>query len=169
MSNNVLRKVFGFAPILRREIMPFGTVCISCKRELATELDHILSLDFHNHAEKIGVVMNHSENALPLCGKCHNSKNKSESFLDLEDVKGITAHWSRWYRVAFTPKGKRRTFRKATKEKTKTTIARIHRARCLIRKLKIQKKSAATPEIRESIERTIFRKHQLIAKIRREN
>jgi len=157
MSRKASRKIHGFSDAQKRELLALTPFCIKCKKEKATEADHILSLDFIRWARLFHVTTNSLSNGNGLCGKCHSLKNQAENKIDPADPIEVANHYFKWYGIAFTPGGKRRTMMEKTVSKNATFARKIHRAKSKAR----QAKAAGNLE-------RVKHYHRLAAKIRRQ-
>jgi hypothetical protein len=88
----------AFPASVRKAVLNARTICVCCKTEPATELDHIQALDLGGSSVE--------DNAMPLCGRCHWEKNIAEQHL--EGIADARKHIAKFLAMAFTPKGKRR-------------------------------------------------------------
>ena len=89
-----------FSQAIKRAILGGGKFCVCCKRERATQVDHIHALQFGGSSD--------IDNATALCGRCHFDKTRAEAAADTaahllesgadinaENNQGVTPlHWA---------------------------------------------------------------------------
>ena len=90
-----------FSQAIKRAIIGGGKFCVCCKRERATQVDHIHALQFGGSSD--------IDNATALCGRCHFEKSRAEANADTaQQVERIVR---KFQKLTFTPGGKRRTIK----------------------------------------------------------
>ena len=60
-----------FTASIKSAIIGGGKFCVCCKRERATQVDHIHALQFGGSSD--------IDNATALCGRCHFEKSRAEA------------------------------------------------------------------------------------------
>lgn len=146
MSEQAKRTAFNFPASVRNAVAIHGTICPVCKTEPATELDHIIPINWATWAADYSIDMRAAENASWICGRCHFEKSRRENKIsaalsaspcDVYKVLGqLHKHIKKYLALTFTPKGKRRAVSKRTIEKRIKDIRKIHKASMMRRKAK---------------------------------
>ena len=90
-----------FSQAIKRAIIGGGKFCVCCKRERATQVDHIHALQFGGSSD--------IDNATALCGRCHFEKSRAEA--NANTAQQVERIIKRFQKLTFTPGGKRRTIK----------------------------------------------------------
>lgn len=108
-----------FTAAIKRQILGTGNFCICCKREAATQVDHIHALQFGGSSD--------IDNAAGLCGRCHFEKSRAEAAANTaSEIERIIR---RFQKLAFTAGGKRRTIKPARDSEAAKWARKIGRAK----------------------------------------
>ena len=90
-----------FTASIKSAIIGGGKFCVCCKRERATQVDHIHALQFGGSSD--------IDNATALCGRCHFEKSRAEA--KVQNAEQAARIIKRFQKLTFTPGGKRRTIK----------------------------------------------------------
>ena len=90
-----------FSQSVKSAILGGGKFCVCCKRERATQVDHIHALQFGGSSD--------IDNATALCGRCHFEKSRAEA--NANTAAQVERIIKRFQKLTFTPGGKRRTIK----------------------------------------------------------
>ena len=90
-----------FSQTIKRAILGHGKFCVCCKRERATQVDHIHALQFGGSSD--------IDNATALCGRCHFEKSRAEA--NVQSAAQAARIIKRFQKLTFTAGGKRRTIK----------------------------------------------------------
>ena len=85
-----------FPASVKREVLK--SVCVCCKKEKATQVDHCQALQFGGSSD--------IDNATALCGRCHFEKSRAEA--NVKDAQAVEKIIKRFQKMTFTAGGKRR-------------------------------------------------------------
>ena len=90
-----------FSQSIKSAILGGGKFCVCCKRERATQVDHIHALQFGGSSD--------IDNATALCGRCHFEKSRAEA--KVQNAEQAARIIKRFQKLTSTPGGKRRTIK----------------------------------------------------------
>jgi hypothetical protein len=124
--------------------------CVSCHKELADAADHGLRIEWvmlaHEFFGDWSDISNSDVNLVPLCNRCHFEKTRQENRLSVAtDKQAIFNLANRYLKLAFTPKGKRRTA--GAKARTES-IRKVQNIESVKRELRLAKNRLAKTNAR---------------------
>ena len=108
-----------FTASIKRAVIGGGVFCVCCKRERATQVDHIHALQFGGSSD--------IDNAAALCGRCHFEKTRSEAAADT--AAQIERIVRKFQKLTFTAGGKRRTIKPGRDSEAAQWARKISRAK----------------------------------------
>lgn len=128
--NRTVENGMSFPASVRHDAIASVTLCPCCpdhKKEKITassEVDHILALQFAEHAETLEVTeLSGIGNAGAMCGRCHFEKTRKEQFAGtFEEVLTI---YNYYWKKHFTSKGNRRRVTSSTIAKHSDVMKQI--------------------------------------------
>ena len=108
-----------FSQSIKSAIIGGGKFCVCCKRERATQVDHIHALQFGGSRDM--------DNATALCGRCHFEKSRAEA--NANTAQQVERIIKRFQKLTFTPGGKRRTIKPGRDTEAAQWARKIARAK----------------------------------------
>jgi hypothetical protein len=108
-----------FTASIKRAIIGSGVFCVCCKRERATQVDHIHALQFGGSSD--------IDNATALCGRCHFEKSRTEA--NANTAQQVERIVRKFQKLTFTASGKRRAIKPGRDSEAAQWARKIGRAK----------------------------------------